>query len=85
MSETSLLFRSAERHDLSALRAELTNDMNRCVAEIVNEKLREIAGRKESGSSHPTASDVNSYDSPEPSTFVPFNFDDIEPYENETP
>lgn len=85
MSETSLLFRSAERHDLSALRAELTNDMNRCVAEIVNEKLREIAGRKESGSSQPTASDAYSDDSPEPSTFVPFNFDDIEPYENETP
>lgn len=85
MTETSLLFRSAERHDLSALRAELTNDMNRCVAEIVNEKLREIAERKESGSSQPSTSDANSDDATGSPTFVPFNFDDIEPYENETP
>lgn len=85
MTETSLLFRSAERYDLSALRAELTNDMNRCVAEIVNEKLHEIASRKESGSSQPATTDKKSGDPVESSTFVPFNFDDIEPYENETP
>lgn len=85
MAETSLLFRSAERHDLSALRVELTNDMNRCVAEIVNEKLHEIAGGKESDSSKPATSGKNSDDLAESSTFVPFNFDDIEPYENETP
>lgn len=85
MAETSLLFRSAERHDLSALRAELANDMNRCVAEIVNEKLHEIAERKEPCISRPVISDSTNFDDPqESSTFVPFNFDDIEPYENET-
>jgi len=85
MAETSLLCRTAERHDLSSLRAELTNDMNRCVAEIVNEKLREIAGRKDSGSSHPITSSTNSEAPSELSTFVPFNFDEIEPYDNEPP
>jgi putative transposase len=85
MSHTSLLFRSAERLDISALRAELTNDMNRCVAEIVNEKLQEIASRKNSEASQPAASGTDSDEPPESSTFVPFNFDDIEPYENETP
>ena len=67
------------------LRAELTNEMNRCVAEIVNEKLREIAGRKDSESSQPVASDTNPNAPPEPSTFTPFNFDEIEPYDNEAP
>lgn len=85
MTESSLLFRSAERHDLSALRAELTNDMNRCVAEIVNEKLREIAGRKDSSKSQAASSDTDSDQSPESSSFSPFNFDEIEPYDNETP
>lgn len=85
MAETSLLFRSAERHDLSALRAELTNDMNRCVAEIVNEKLHEIAKRKDSRSSKSATSSTDSDDLPESPTFTPFNFDEIEPYDNETP
>ncbi|KAF1725196.1 integrase catalytic domain-containing protein [Pseudoxanthomonas japonensis] len=84
MSETSLLFRTAERHDLSALRVELTNDMNRCVAEIVNGKLHEIAERKESNSTRPTSNDNQTDDVRDSSTFVPFNFDDVEPYENET-
>lgn len=85
LSESSLLFRTAERHDLSALRAELTNDMNRCAAEIVNEKLREIADRKESRCSDPGVIDTNPDKAPESAGFVPFNFDDVEPYENESP
>jgi putative transposase len=85
MSGTSLLCKTAERQDLSALRVELANDMNRCVAEIVNEKLREIAGRKGSGCSRPVTSGASS-DSPSwPSTPAAFNFDEIEPYDNETP
>lgn len=85
MAETSLLFRTAERQDLSALRSELTNDMNRCVAEIVNEKLREIAGRKDSVIPQPVASGTNPDAPPEPSTFMPLSFDEIEPYDNEAP
>lgn len=85
MTETSLLFRSAERHDLSALRAELTNDMNRCVAEIVNDKLREISERKGSRSSQSGISDNDSDDPPESSMITSLNFDEIEPYDNETP
>lgn len=85
MAETSLLFRSAERQDLSALRSELANDMNRCVAEIVNEKLREIAERKHSGSYQRVTSDTDSGVPTDPPAFTPFDFDDIEPYDNETP
>ena len=85
MSESSLLFRTAEHHDLSALRAELTNDMNRCAAEIVNEKLREIADRKEAQGSQPGIGNTSTDDVPESAGFVPFNFDEIEPYENEPP
>lgn len=85
MSESSLMFRTAEHHDLSALRAELTNDMNRCAAEIVNEKLREIADRNALGSSTPAQPDATVEAPPESSTFMPFDFDDIEPYENESP
>lgn len=83
MSESSLVCRTAERHDLSALRAELTNDVNRCAAEIVNEKLREIAGRRDSGESSSVTTDVNDQPIPEPPTFSPFNFDEIQPYDNE--
>jgi len=85
MSESSLLFRTAEHHDLSALRAELTNDMNRCAAEIVNEKLREIADRKEAKGSEPGTGDTSPNTASESAGFVPFNFDEIEPYENEPP
>lgn len=84
MSEASLLFKTSARHDLSALRAELSNEMDRCLAEIVNEKLQEIAARKDAGSCQPATLDAASDDSLESPTFTPFNFDDIEPFENET-
>lgn len=85
MSESSLLFKTAERHDLSALRAELTNDMNRCAAEIVHEKLREIADRREVPSSAPSAKNARPDSVSESAGFVPFSFDDVEPYEDESP
>lgn len=85
MSESSLLFKTAERHDLSALRAELTNDMNRCAAEIVHEKLREIADRREVPSSAPSDKNAHPDSVSESAGFVPFSFDDVEPYEDESP
>lgn len=83
LAAESLLFKSAERHDLSALRAALTSDMNRCVAEIVNEKLREISDRKSTMSSQLAAPDARCDVSEEPPSFSIFNFDEIEPYLNE--
>ena len=59
--------------------------MNRCAAEIVNEKLREIADRKEAQGSQPGIGNTSTDDVPESAGFVPFNFDEIEPYENEPP
>lgn len=83
MTENSLLFRSAERQDLSALRAELVNDMNRCIAGIINEKLLEISDRRELSSPQQTSREACSEDHSDSLTFAPFNFDDIEPYESE--
>lgn len=86
MSEASLLFKTSEHHDLSALRAELANDMNRCAAEIVNDKLNEIAARKNSAASQPSASAEPRKTSKESEAIeASFTFDDIEPYENELP
>lgn len=85
ISESSLICRTSEHHDLSALRAELTNDMNRCAAEIVNEKLREIADRKDSEDSKPKLTEASIDNAPEAVAFTSFNFDEVEPYENEPP
>lgn len=84
MQQTSLLCKSAEHHELSALRAELANDMNRCIAGIVNEQLQTISTR---ASSQPeelgeVAEEPGIEHTAERSGS--FNFDDIEPYENET-
>jgi hypothetical protein len=84
MSERSLIAKSSERLELAALRQELVNDMNRCAAEIVNQKLGEIARRK---SSKPVANipktEGGDGDAENLERNAPFNFDDIEPYENE--
>lgn len=85
MSESSLLFKTAERQDLSALRAELANDVNRCAAEIVNDKLREISDRKESQGTEPGLDDASPDNVSDSAGYVPFNFDDVEPYDNESP
>jgi putative transposase len=85
MAEKSLLCRTAERQDLSAIRAELTNDMNRCAAEIVNEKLRDIASRAGSAAHGGKSSEPTDDETAEPPRYVQFNFDDIDPYENESP
>lgn len=86
MSLTSLLFKTSEHRDLSALRSELSNDMNRCAAEIVNAKLREIADRKSSvAQPQPAHSEPPTGEAKLEDDAVSFNFDDIEPYENEMP
>lgn len=86
MSLTSLLFKTSEHRDLSALRSELSNDMNRCAAEIVNAKLREISDRKSTvAHPQPTPSEPMAEETKLEDDAAPFSFDDIEPYENETP
>ncbi len=85
MAERSLLMASAERSDLSAVRRELENEMTRCVASIVDQKLEEISRRKESGAADAKGKDSSESEGSPSAECVLFNFDDIEPYANDSP
>jgi putative transposase len=84
MSERSLLMASAERSDLSAVRKELENEMTRYAASIVNQRLDEISKRGESKPADSENQEPASGESTYPGNRTLFNFDDIEPYANES-
>lgn len=83
MSERSLIAKSSERLELAALRQELINEMNRCAADIVNQKLEEIAKKRTSRPDKPTMEASEENEEGEGSRSFSVNFDDIEPYEND--
>lgn len=83
MAERSLLMASAERSDLRAVRKELENEMTRCAASIVDQKLEEIAKRKESEPADAKGESSSDNEGNASDERVLFNFDDIEPYAND--
>ena len=83
LSERSLLMASAERSDLSALRKELANEMTMYAASVVNDRLREIAGRQDAKPVVTKSSDQDQRGDRTQITSTSLNFDDIEPYANE--
>lgn len=83
MAERSLLMATAERSDLRAVRKELENEMTRCAASIVNQKLEEIAKKRSSQPAQVSSETASVAPNDAQTERVLFSFDDIEPYAND--
>lgn len=72
---------ASEFHDLSAVRRELTNDMDSTAAEIVTAKLQEIASKEAASKSARTEESLDrlSTEDDDRTTNPGVSFDDIEP------
>lgn len=80
ITEATLVFGAAQHQDLSAIRREIESENNKCVANLINEKLSEISGRDETRPSQEVETKVASSEEN-----ADMNFDDIVPYLNEVP
>lgn len=92
MTERSLIFGAAQHRDLAAIRREIENESNACVAELINKKLSEIAesarskrtGAAQYANTDPPSEPKEAVESGS-EELVSINFDDIVPYLNEVP